>query len=89
MEVYLLEVSKLSLFDKRDFKGFSHEVGESVDDLLFFIFKKYECVFEDLIKDEKDDFPYFTDGGFRYNYRCDRLGWIYTFTCFKKQLLSY
>ena len=85
--VLLLYVDKKSMLNEQEYKNFGHEVGESSDDLMFFIFKKYNCKFGDLIKNENDDFPYFTNGGFKYKLKTDI--WEYTFTAFVKPLLSY
>lgn len=75
--VFIVHVDKICLFDGQVFNGFNHLVGDNTEALISFIKEKYGT---ELIKDENDDFPYFTDGGFKYKLHTEN--WDYTFTCY-------
>lgn len=85
-QIFLLYIGKKSLHDGQEFPQFSHEVGETVQALIDHLKKKYIFSESDLIKDENDHFPYFTDGGFKYT--AANSNWLYTFTCHPKALLK-
>jgi hypothetical protein len=62
----------------------SHKVGDSVAALEAYIRETYKV--SELTKDPDDDFPYFTDGGFKYSAKGDY--WHYTFTCYPETIIS-
>jgi hypothetical protein len=61
--------------------NFAHEIGEK-EALEEYLKDKYCC---SLIKKEKFDFPYFTDGGFKYEVNTGT--WTYTFTAYPYKLI--
>lgn len=83
--VLLLTVEKKSKFDGREYKQFAHQIGESARALETHIKNKY-VLSGQLVKNDKDDFPYFTDGGFRYFY--DTADWEYTFTAIPYEIIE-
>lgn len=82
--IFLLHTDKKCVIDGEKFNNWHIEAGESVEALIKYI-KEYYHV-EILAKDPADDFPYFTDGGFKYT--ATARNWLYTFTCFPHKLLK-
>lgn len=82
--VFLLQIGKKSLYTGAEYPQFSYEVGESKDALIKLITSKYVFDKKELINGP--DFPYFTDGGFKYT--ATNSDWQYTFTCFVKKLIK-
>lgn len=80
-QVFLLSVDKKLRATGISYHGFTHHVGDSKEALIDFIKRKYNV---ELLKDPDDDFPYFTDGGFKYSAFSPE--WEYSFTCHIKEL---
>lgn len=81
-KIFKLEIKKTHPEDKGIYSRF--EVGESVAALENFIRTEYKI--NELIKDPEDDFPYFTDGGFKYRAKGEY--WHYDFTCYPDNLIA-
>ncbi len=79
-KVFIVHVDKKSKFDMAEYTGFNHLVGSNIESLKKVIDEHYGKGTYQLLKDEKDEFPYFTDGGFKYTMNAKN--WIYTFTCY-------
>lgn len=73
----MVSVNKTSKLDGKKFNQFSHYIGYDRDKLRKYLLEKYKI--QNLIKDIADEFPYFTDGGFRYIAENDN--WQYEFVC--------
>lgn len=78
--VFIVHVDKKSTFDMTEYNGFNHMVGSNIGALKKAIEEIYGKNKAQLLKDENDNFPYFTDGGFKYTMHTEN--WIYTFTCY-------
>ncbi len=81
--LFLLEISKQSRWNGQWFPGFSHEVGDSREALEAFVKEKYKV---ELDYDERLEFPYFSDGGFKYIAQSEF--WTYTFFCYPTKLIK-
>lgn len=73
----MVSVNKTSKVNGKKFNQFSHYIGYDRDKLEKYLLEKYKI--QNLIKDIADEFPYFTDGGFRYTAENDN--WQYEFVC--------
>lgn len=80
-KVFKLYIKKTHPKESGTYTNF--EVGQSVTALEEYIRKTYKV--DVLIKDPEDDFPYFTDGGFKYTAKGDY--WHYEFTCYPDNLI--
>lgn len=84
MKIFILQISKRSLIDNSVFHNIRTEAGESKEALIEYIKSNYRI--DILIKEKSDDFPYFTDGGFKYTGKSET--WEYTFVCYPHSLLK-
>lgn len=84
--VLILQVDKKLLLDGSVYTQFNHQVGETKEALIKWIGKYYKIAAYELRKDQNDEFPYFTDGGFKYTATTDK--WEYTFTAHITKLLK-
>lgn len=75
MKALLLTIGKKSKFSTDNFPQFSHEISFNSDALQRFVKKKYGVT---LYYEKEFEFPYFTDGGFKFE--CEDKNWYYTFT---------
>lgn len=81
-EILVLYIYKKSKHD--DSTARDTQVGLTAEGLIDYLCSHYKLDKALFIKDERDNFPYFTDGGFRYSY--DHRDWNYTFVCIPQTL---
>ena len=83
MSLFMLEISKELKSTGQRFSGFAHEVGDSKEALERYIKDKYKV---DLIPNDNFNFPYFTDGGFKY--LAENETWKYDFFCYPINIIT-
>lgn len=86
-KVFIVHVNKKSTFDMAEFTGCNHFVGTNIDVLKKAVKEYYGKKGEPLLKNEEDEFPYFTDGGFKYTMQTKY--WNYTFTCYDIDFIEH
>ncbi len=70
-------MNKTSKIDGKIFNKNCHYIGYDRDKLRKYLLTFYKI--KNLIRDVGDEFPYFTDGGFRYT--AENEYWKYEFIC--------
>jgi len=75
--ILMVSVNKTSKIDGKIFNKNCHYIGYDRDKLRKYLLTFYKI--KNLIRDVGDEFPYFTDGGFRYT--AENEYWKYEFIC--------
>ena len=75
--ILMVSVNKTSKIDGKIFNKNCHYIGYDRDKLRKYLLTFYKI--KNLIRDVGDEFPYFTDGGFRYT--AENKYWKYEFIC--------
>jgi len=81
-EILVLNIYKKSKYD--DSKYRDTQVGATREGLINYVCIHFKLDKSLLVKDEREDFPYFTDGGFKYT--CEDRYWEYDFICIPQKL---
>jgi len=82
--VLMVSVNKTSKIDGKIFNEHCHHISYSRDRLRKYLLDFYNI--KNLIKDVGDEFPYFTDGGFKYT--AENENWKYEFVCFPYTIIE-
>jgi hypothetical protein len=82
--VLMVSVNKTSKINGQVFNEHYHHMGYDRSKLENHLLEYYKI--SKLVKDIADEFPYFTDGGFKYTAESEN--WIYEFLCYPYNIVE-